>query len=46
MKNRHRSIFYIELIIEGEQIKRFINMCRKDDITLYISSMTESIKTA
>lgn len=33
MKNRHRSIFYIELIIEGEQIKRFINMCRKDDIT-------------
>ena len=33
MKNRHRSIFYIELIIEGQQIKRFINMCRKDDIT-------------
>lgn len=33
MKNHLRYIFYIELIIEGDEIRRFINICRKDDIT-------------
>lgn len=33
MKNHLKYICYIELIIEGDEIKRFINMCRKDDIT-------------
>ena len=34
MRNHLRYIFYVELIIRGEEIKRFINMCRKDDMTL------------
>ncbi len=32
MRNHLKYIFYIELIVQGEEIKRFINMCRKDDI--------------
>ena len=33
MRNHLKYIFYIELVVNGEEIKRFINMCRKDDIT-------------
>ena len=32
MRNHLKYIFYIELIVQGEEIKHFINMCRKDDI--------------